>query len=478
KEVGLRKVVGSARSSLVFQYLSESCLYSMLAIVIGVFLAWVCLPAFNQLAGTPLEMPWFETWFFPTLFVVALLIGVLSGIYPAFYLSSFQPVEILKTRGVGSYKISWLRGGMIVFQFTATVMLIVGTLVIREQFQYLMNKSLGYEKDHVLNIVGLDTMDKEKRAAFKDHLLGMAAVESASLSDYLPVRGGRTQNRTFWIAERRQLDIGFEAARWAVDEDYLHTMGMEVKEGRGFSDHASDDRSIIINEQMAHELGLEEPVGTQVIDMFDQKHTIIGIVKDFYFESLYDHVRPLAMVRSKGTSTLSVKIAGADMVAAISGIDDAWQAFNHRQDMRYHFMDQRFENMYEDLVRIKTIFLIFALLSISIACLGLFALSTHMVEQRGKEVSIRKVLGAGTGRIFGMLTVDFVKLVLLSLLIAIPLSWFCMDYLLQDIANRIELSWPSFVLAGIGSIVIAVGTISFESLKAAVTNPVDTMKDE
>ncbi|MEO1253824.1 MAG: ABC transporter permease [Bacteroidota bacterium] len=441
KEVGLRKVVGSDRSTLIFQYLSESCLYSLLAIFFGVLLAWIFLPAFNLLADTYLSIPWSSIWFLPVIICVGLVIGLLSGVYPAFFLSSFQPVEVLKGGRSGSYKISILRGGMIVFQFAATVILIIGSLIIHQQFQYLMNKSLGYEKDHVLNIVGLDSMDKNKRASFKDELLGLASVESASLSDFLPVEGGYIQNRSFWIAERRQVDGGFEAARWTVDEDYLSTMKIKIKEGRNFNDNSAEEQSIIINEEMVYALGLEEPLGVQVIDMFDERYTIVGVVKNFHFESLYGEVRPLAMVKGNGKSTLSVKVATADIPATIAAIDNIWRDFNSRQSMRYHFMDQRFEDMYKGLLRIKTIFLLFAILSILIACLGLFALSIHMIEQRGKEISVRKVLGASIGRIFGILTVDFIKLVFIALVIAIPLAWYLMDYLLQDIAYRIELSW-------------------------------------
>ena len=478
KEVGLRKVVGSARTTLIFQYLSESCLYSVFAVLLGMSLAWVSLPVFNQLADTSLNMPWFSIWFLPVIMGVALIIGLLAGIYPAFFLSSFQPIEVLKGGRSGSFKISIARGGMIVFQFAATAMLIIGALVINSQFQYMVNKSLGYDKDYVLNIVGLDAMDEHQKESFKHQLAGLASVESASLSDYLPVEGGNVQNRNYWIAEKKELDGGFEAARWEVDEDYLNTMRIEIKEGRDFDDRFSDEQSTIINEEMALALGLEEPIGVQVIDMFDEKYTIIGVVKSFHFESLYGEIRPLAMVRGNGKSTLSVKIASADIATTISAIDDIWKDFNDGQDIRYHFMDQRFENMYKGLLQIKTLFLLFAILSISIACLGLFALSIHMVEQRGKEVSVRKVLGASVGRIFRLLTVDFIKLVFISLVIAIPFAWYVMDYLLQDIAYRIELSWPVFAIAGAISIAIAIATISFESLKAAFTNPVDSLRDE
>lgn len=399
REVGLRKVVGSSQSSLICQYLTESCFYSLLSILAGVLLAWAALPFFNQLANTSLVIPWTSIWFFPLLLVSALLIGLLSGIYPAFYLSGFRPGEVLKGQVRGG-KTSVFRNSMIVFQFTVTIILIIGALVTHQQFQFIMNKALGYEKDQVVNMLGLDTMEEREREALKDELLKLSAVKSTTLGDYLPVFGSFVQNRSYWIAEQRQLDSGYEAARWAVDEEYLKTMGMEMSQGRNFSASLADEQSIIINERMVEVFGLEDPIGVRLVDMFDEQYTIIGVVKNFYFESVLGEVGPLAMVRGKGTGTLSVKINSSDMEAAMTAITAVWDDFNKHQVIRYSFMDQRFEKMYDSLERAKTIFLLFAILSVLVACLGLFALSIYMVEQRGKEISIRKVLGASVGRIF------------------------------------------------------------------------------
>jgi putative ABC transport system permease protein len=367
---------------------------------------------------------------------------------------------------------------MVVFQFTATVILIIGALTTHRQFQFIMNNHLGYDKHQVINILGLETMDKNKKSVFKEELLKLSVVKSASLADFLPVYGSLIQNRTFWVVDRRHLDNGFEAARWIVDEDYLSTMGMEISLGRNFNTGSSDKQSIIINERMAKELRLEQAVGTQIIDMFDLKYDIIGVVKNFYFESLLWDVRPLAMVRGKGISTLSVKINTTDTEAAMASIMTVWNSFGSHQAIRYSFLDQRFEKMYAGLQRSKTIFLLFAILSIIVACLGLFALSIYMVEQRGKEISVRKVLGADLGRIFKLLTFDFVKLVLIAIVLATPIGWYIMDHFLSDIANRIDLSWHIFAIAGIISVVIAIGTISFETIKAAMVNPARKLRSE
>lgn len=478
KEIGLRKVVGSVRSNLIYQYLAESCFYSLLAIFIGAAFAWMALPFFNQLADISLVMPWFTYWFVPVLFAAALLIGLLSGIYPAFYLSKFQPIDVLKGHSQQGQKASFLRSAMVVFQFTATVILIVGALVTHQQFQLIMNKSLGYNKDQVVNIMGLETMDIEKKESLRHEIQKLSAVKIASLSDYLPVEGGAIQNRAYWLASRRQLDNGFEAARWAVDEHYISTMEMEVIHGRDFFAGTVDNQSVIINERMVEALGLEEPIGNVIIDMFDEKYTIVGVLKDFHFESVLGLIGPLAMVKGKGRSTLSARINSTDFMASLEEINVVWDRFNEHQELRFSFMDQRFEKMYDTLNRAKTIFLIFALLSILVACLGLFALSIYMVEQRGKEISVRKVLGASAGKLFALLTFDFVKLVLIAIAIAIPVAWYFMDYILRDLANRIELSWSIFAIAGLIALIIAVATISVESVRAAMVNPIKKLRSE
>lgn len=477
KEVGLRKVVGSVRSSLISQYLIESCMYSLLAVLVAVFLAWGALPIFNKLADTSLTIPWTSGWFLSVALVATLAIGLLSGVYPAFVLSGFRPVDALKGNAKGNNS-SLLRSGMVVFQFTATVVLIIGALVTHQQFSHIMNKPLGYEKEQVINIVGLNSFEKSSRLAFKEELLKLAFVSSASLSDFLPVEGSLIQNRGYWLEGRKEIDLGFEAARWVIDEDYITTMKMEMERGRNFKSTSVDDQAIIINQQMVAALGIENPIGMQLVDMFDEQYTIVGVVKDFHFESMLGELRPLALVRGNGSSTLSLKIEGNNTKEVLASISNVWDKFSQKQAIRYTFMDQRFEAMYADLQRAKSIFLAFAFLSIVVACLGLLALSIHMMQQRAKEMSVRKVLGASVSRIFLSLTMDFLKLVVIAILIAIPIAWYFVDYLLEGMANRITITWHVFALAGIMAVVIAIGTISFEALKAAMVNPVKQLRSE
>ncbi len=477
KEVGLRKVVGSLRGQLIFQYLSESCLYTLIAVALGVILAWVSLPFFVELTGIELSIPWTSPWFLPVLLASALMIGVLSGSYPAFVLSRFRPVEALRGQVRGD-RASWLQSTLVVFQFTATVILITSALILHRQFDFMMNKPLGYEKDQVVNLLGLDTFEEEKRTSFKRALVKLPAVQSASLSDFLPVYGSLIQNRSFWLQGRKKLDNGFEAARWVVDEDYLETLQMELFSGRNFRATGNEEQSILINQQMAHALDLDDPVGVGIVDMFDEKYTIVGVVKDFHFESLLGDLRPLAMVMGQGKSTLAVKINTEHTVEAMASIEKLWDEFSPNQSVRFTFMDQQFRQMYEDFNKAKVLFILFTALSIIIACSGLFALSIHLIRQKVKEVSIRKVLGATLGSVLLSLTGGFFKLVAIAILIALTLAWYFAEHFIDWIVHRIELSWSIFAMAGIIAGLIALLTVSFETIRAALSNPAQQLRNE
>ncbi|WP_268124420.1 ABC transporter permease [Roseivirga pacifica] len=478
KEIGLRKVVGSYRSSLIRQLLVESIFYSTLSVFLGMIIASIALPAFNQLAEKSLTIPWFSYWFLPLLLFIGIIIGFISGIYPALYLSRFSPIQALRGKADTKSKTSLIRNGMVVFQFTATIILIIGSMVLHKQFNHYMNQSLGYEKDQVINILGIGSILPKDRDILKDELLRIPSIESATIGDYLPVSGGRTTNASFWVDGKKGIEQGFEAATWRVDEDYLQTMGMEILQGRNITDQTRDTASIVINETMLKEFGLEDPIGARVVDMFDAKYTIVGVVKDFYFESLAGTVRPLAMQRGKGNSTLSVKVNTENFAQAIAGITATWNKIKPNQPIRYTFMNDRFRQMYDSLLRAKSIFIIFSVLSVVVACLGLFALSAFIIEQRSKEISVRKVLGANISRIFTLLTTDFIKLVLIAILIAIPIGWYLTRKILDDMANRITPSWSLFGVAALVALVIALFTISFESIRAARVNPAQKLRSE
>ena len=478
KEVGLRKVVGSFRSNLIHQFLTESVFFSLMSVALGLLLAYLFLPTFNQIADKSLEIPITSWQFILSLVGAAVVIGLLSGVYPAIYLSHFKPITVLKGKFSNSGKASSLRSGMVVFQFTVTIILIIGAMVTHQQFNHYMNKSLGYEKDQLVNILGLSSIEPQLRDVFKNEVLAQSTVQNATLGDYLPVSGSRATNFGFKLEGQSDLDVGFEAARWTIDEDYLNTMKIELVAGRNFNKELADENGLIINESMAEAFNLDEPIGTQFIDMFDGRYQVIGVVKDFYFESLTEEIRPLAMVKGKGYETLSIKLSTNDMEASLDQITSIWNRVQPNQPIRYTFMDQRFADMYSVLLRAKTLFITFSVLSIVVACLGLFALSAYSIEQRSKEISIRKVLGANTKLIFGLLSKNFLKLIMLAILIAVPLGWYVIDGLLQDLENRVELSWSTFAIGAFAALLIAFLTISSEAIKAAIANPAKALRNE
>lgn len=477
KEVGLRKVVGSFRSNLIQQFLTESIIFSGISVIIGSLLAWLALPFFNSLAGKMLSFPIMEWWVVPLLIIFIVFIGIIAGIYPSFYLSSFKPIDVLKGSISRGSKSTALRSGMVVFQFTTSIVLIVGAFVVYQQMDFLLSKKLGFEKDQVIMIQGANTLN-EKLNPFKNELLNLAEVRNASASDNLPVAGTARDQNMFWKAGRSQLDKGVGAQIWWTDSDYISTLGMSLIEGRNFSmDMASDSSSIIINQSMAKELGLTNPIGKKIMNWRDW--TVIGVVEDFHFESLKSQkIEPLSFVRGEAGSILSVKVNSNNMEATLKSITSLWDEFMPNQPIRYSFLDQAYAEMYEEVQRTGNVFTVFAFLAILVACLGLFGLSAFMAEQRRKEICIRKVLGATFDIIFRILTLNFLKLVFISLIISIPIGYLMMNKWLQDFEYRINIGWEVFVAAGTIVSIIALFTVSFESVRAALGDPVKGLRSD
>ena len=479
KEVGLRKVVGSHRGGLINQFLIESLLYSFLSFIIGVLLAWVLLPYFNTLAGKSLTIPWGEWWLIPTMLISAIIIGVVAGLYPAFYLSGFKPAQVLKgTLATGS-KSSVLRNSLVVFQFTTSIILIISTFVIYNQMQYILNKRVGFDKDQVIVIQGTNTLGNSIKN-FKTELSKLASVKSVSISDYLPINDGKRNGNTFFNEGRSKLDAGVGGQSWVIDDTYLKTMGMKLVEGRNFSYDMANDTvyagSVIINQTMAKKLNLKKPIGARITN--GAIFTVVGVVQDFHFESMHNEIAPLLFHLGISPSIVTVKVKTADMKNVLQSITATWKSFLPSQPIRYTFLDESFANMYADVQRMGHIFTTFAVLAIIIACLGLFALSSFMAEQRSREIGIRKVLGASVSGITTLLSVDFIKLVAIAIVIASPIAWWAMNKWLQGFAYRIGIQWWVFVLAAMVSIIIALVTVSFQSVKAALMNPVKSLKSE
>ncbi|WP_299212458.1 ABC transporter permease [uncultured Aquimarina sp.] len=476
KEVGLRKVIGSDRKKLIIQFLIESIVITIFAFGIGVLLAILGLSLFNTISGKTLTLPW-STWFFiPTIILAALFVGIFAGIYPAFYLSKFTPINVLKGKISKGSKSSSLRSSLVVFQFTISIVLIVSTLIINNQMDFILNKEIGFKKEQVLQIHGVNMLG-DRLTTFANEMKQIQGVENVSNSDYLPIKGTKRNGNTFYNKEVMNAE-GVPSQAWIVDEDYLDTFGMELTSGRNFDkNRAIENESVIINQTLAEKFGMEEPIGKKML-RGNRTYTIIGVVEDFNFESLHQQVGSLAMFYGDETTITSIKVNTENISEVLSMIEKKWKTFVPNLDFRYTFMDESYATMYSNIKHMRQLIVSFALLSIFVACLGLFALSAFLVEQRKKELSIRKVLGASIKNLFKLLTTHFLILVVISIIIAIPLSYFIMDNWLQDYAYRISISWKVFALSGSLAILITLLTISYHTIKAGFVNPIDSLKSE
>ncbi len=452
KEVGLKKVVGSLRSYLVRQFLTESILVSFVSFMLAVLLVLLAIPYFSVLAGTTLTIPWTAWWCVPSLIVSAIIIGVIAGIYPSFYLSAFKPIDVLKGMVSRGSKSSRTRSILVVFQFTTSIILIIGTFIINRQMNYVLTTKVGFDKEQVIMLQGAGTLG-DQQITFKDEILKLPNVENATISNYLPVMGTKRDQNGFWRDGKSKEEKAIGAQKWYVDADYIKTMGMKLVEGRNFiPEMASDSQSIIINQAMVKEFGFKKPLGERIMNW--ETYTVIGVVEDFHFESMKGEIRPLSFVYGRGGNIVSIKVRSENMAEMIQSVTMLWNKFMPHQPIRYTFLDESYARMYEDVQRMGYLFASFAALAIVVACLGLFALSAFMVEQRNKEISIRLVLGASVNNIFGLLTRNFVKLVMISFVIAVPFAWYMMQTWLEDYAYKIEITWDVFLLAGTISVLL------------------------
>lgn len=477
KEVGLRKVIGSRRRSLIGQFLTESLLYSICSFIFAILLAWLLLPYFNQLAAKSLVFPWTSWWLVPMILLAALVIGVAAGLYPAFYLSAFKPIQVLKGVISRGSRNSSLRSILVVFQFTTSIILIIGTFIVYRQMQFILQKKIGFDKEQVMIIQGTSTLDK-RITTFKTELLKLPNVKNATISGYLPISDSKRDQNPFWKEGKTKEEAPLGGQIWWVDPDYIPTLGMKIVKGRNFSaDMASDSQAVIINQTMAKGLALEDPIGKRITNSWDVA-TVIGVVEDFNFESMRENVEPLCLRRGKSDVAISVKVQSSDMASTVRSISALWKEFSPNQAIRYTFLDESYARMYDDVQRMGHIFTSFSILAVIIACLGLFALSAFMAEQRSKEVSIRKVLGATVAQLTGLLSKDFVKLVLIAFVIASPIAWWAMHRWLQDFVYRVDINGWIFFAAGGMVIAIALITISFQAIRTALANPVKSLRND
>ena len=488
REVGVRKVMGSDRSVLVFQFLSESMLTTFLSLVTGVAILYVLLPYFNQLAAKNLSMN--EAVNPVAIFSVltgTLITGFLAGIYPAFYLSSFQPISALKGGLKLFNKREGIRSYLVVFQFSVSILLIVGTVLINQQLQFIRTTRLGFDKEQVL-IVKTGQSSASDVITFKNEATKSAFVKSGSVSGFLPVVSPRW-NDTWYPARQSEQQFAVIMQEWMVDADYVQTLGLQLVQGRNFEEgNAADQQGVILNESAAKKLGYKNPIGKSIHKSGEETATIIGVVKDFHYESLRTKIEPLGLFVSSNTlgqsvekaflESVSLRLASKDLHDEISLIRKTWEKVAPGRPFEYSFMREDFDAMYRSEQRVEDLFTAFASVAIMIACLGLFGLSAFSAEQRTKEIGVRKVLGASVGSIVNLLSRDFLKPILISIVIASPIGWYAMSLWLKDFAYKVEIQGWVFMVAGGSTALIALLTVSFQSVKAALKDPVTSLKSE
>ncbi|MCB0521326.1 MAG: ABC transporter permease [Lewinellaceae bacterium] len=475
-EVGVRKVSGATRGLLAAQFLSESMVVTVLAGIIGIALASMTLPYFNHLFDLKLSlnMAGMEFWF--GLAGVVLLTGLVAGSYPALFLSGFQPVKVLKGLVKTGGSAVTLRKVLVTAQFVISVFLIISTLVVYKQLQYIKNKNLGYDKENLVYMPVNGTLF-EKYDALKTDLLQLPSVTSVTTTNGQIHAWGNNTSNVSWPGKDPEQDILFQTI--PVGYDFLKTIGAQLKEGRDFSkDFPTDSVNYVINETAARLMGLENPVG-ETISLWDTPGHVVGLVKDFHVGSFQQKQDPVLMILGPWKNFVYVRLKPTEnMSSTLASVGAVFQKINPAYPFEYHFTDKEYEEMHRSEKQTGQLAEVFAFLAIFVSCLGLFGLAAFATEQRRKEIGIRKVLGATVGNLTGLLSKDFLQLVALAILLASPLAWWAMTGWLDDFAFHVELRWWYFAAAGIVAIAVAFLTVSFQSVKAALANPVKSLRSE
>jgi putative ABC transport system permease protein len=491
REVGVRKTMGSLKTQLIKQFLVESVLVTFFATLVATVILYTALPYFNELTGKQLGFgP--DARLVVGLLAVALVVGLLAGSYPAFVLSSFNPVTVMKGKYGVNNKGAGLRNGLVIFQFMVSIVLITSTLVVSKQMAFMQDKSLGYNKDQILVVERVfalqDGQQPNAAQTFVDELKRLPEVESAAGAFSL-LGGGRAGD---FFGEQWTTQGSSEihtTKSMAVDDNFTSMIGFELTGGRTFSEETDDSLSVILNETAVRTFELTDPVGRKLTQNVNTpagqvpvEYTIIGVVKDFNFQSLHDPITPLTIRSAESFNAapayVYARIAGKNISPSISAIENVWKSLAPGQPFRYVFLDENLNAQYENEKRAGQIFSVFSALAILIACVGLFGLAAYTGQQRTKEIGIRKVLGATMGSVVVLLSKDLTKLIMISFALGAPLAWYLMDQWLQAFAFRVELGAGVFLLAGTTALVIALITVSYQSIKAAIVNPVKSLRSE
>lgn len=487
KEVGVRKTMGSFRQQLIGQFLTESFVLSAVGMLLAVLMVYFLLPYFNDLTGKQLVLP-ITMISIVSLLGLAAIVGLLAGIYPSFVLSGFNPVVVMKGNFTGSSKGKWIRNGLVVFQFWISIMLMIGTLVIQQQMAFMQSKSLGFDKDQLLIVEKVFTMESQKQKTFLEEIRRMPQIAKAAGSSAIPGK----ENDYFGIQFQPEGSSEILTTKSMVIADGLEeTLGFTLKEGRFFSEETTDSTSIILNESAVKVMGLENPIGRKLINVrqdnngnrIEAMYTITGIVNDFNFISLKEEITPLVLMSSEGfgngNAYVMARVKGGQIPEAIQSVEKLWKEVNPEQSFKFSFLDENINAQYEAEQKSGSLFALFSGLAIFVSCIGLFALSAYITSLRTKEIGVRKVLGSSVAEVVILLSKDFTKMILLAFVMAVPLAWYIMEtWWLQNFAYRINVSlWIIFV-SGAAALLIAWITVSYQSIKAAVQNPVGSLRSE
>ena len=476
KEVGIKKVVGASRRSLIIQYLGESMLITFLAMIITIVVVFLLLPQFNVITGKHLVLR-FDTNLILVIFSVTFITGLISGSYPALYISGFNPVTVLKGKLKTSAGELWVRKGLMVFQFALSVIFIVSVLVVYRQIALIQTKSLGYNKDNIVYFEKEGRLN-EKQNAFLSEVKKIPGIINASSIDRRLAGSDNTTGGVDWQGKRPNQSVDFEIVR--VNYDMIEMLGIAMKEGRSFSkSFPSDTSKIIFNEAAIDVMGFKAPVVGKIIKLYGKPVEIVGVARNFHYESLHENVKPLfIMFQPKSSNYIMTRIAAGKEKEAIDGLQEIYKTFNPGYPFEYKFLDEDYQALYSSEQRVAILSRYFAGLAIIISCLGLFGLAAFTAQRRQKEIGIRKVMGASAGNVVLMLSKDFLKLILVAVIIAFPVAWWAMNQWLHGFAYRINLDIDVFLIAGISTVLITLLAISFQSIKAAIANPVKSLRME
>ena len=483
KEVSIRKIVGASRFHLFKQFLSEALLVSFIALIVTLALVHFCLPVFNSITDKSFELAIMSASLWKVVGLTLLTAFILNSIYPALVLSSFKPLNVFRGFTILKLKDSYLRKGLVAVQFTISVVLIAGTIVIYKQMQFIRQNNPGYNKSQVLVTYIPPNTDLNKKKELvneiKQDLLAQSSIQNVSVANQSIVNiGSYSTGSADWIG--RDISFNPKIAQLSTDAGYANTMQLQMEDGRWFKqDNQADKNNVVLNEEAIKELKIPKPYIGQQFTWKGKTGQIIGIVKDFKYRSMHDKTGPLVAFQDPNWYNIfMIRIAPGSPSRAVNALQTTWKKFLPDSPPEYNFLDDTFNELYKNDQQASTLILAFAIIAIAISCLGLFGLATFTAEQRSKEIGIRKVLGAGITSITQLLTKDFLKLVIIAIVIASPIAWLAMDKWLQNFAYRINISWWIFFVAGFTAIIIALITVSFQAIKAAMANPVRSLRSE